>query len=311
MADLYGQISMNTMRILMVSLALAVAGCGEKGGTSQVAAKVNSSEITVSQISNELTKLPPVPQDKVGEARRAILGKLVEQQLFIQQAVSDKLDRTPRVVEDIDAAKRAILARAYLEKIASGVTQPTDEDARKYYDSNPALFAQRRVFSVQEYEIVPQKGLSELLKADIAKGDSFDVIGNELKAKNAKYAARTGLIVPEQAPLELLPKLAAIQDGQTGVIESPKSISVVHVVSSKSEPVEFKTASNAIKQYMMNQRVREAIDSELNRLKKEAKVEYLGQFAKAAPVEIPGPASDKGSGQPSGSDIANGVAGLK
>ncbi|HQT26682.1 MAG TPA: EpsD family peptidyl-prolyl cis-trans isomerase [Burkholderiales bacterium] len=297
--------------IAIVSAAMIIAGCGEKGGTSQVAAKVNSAEITVSQISNELTKLPPVPQDKAGEARRAVLGKLVEQQLFIQQAVSDKLDRTPKVVEDIDAAKRAILARAYLEKIASGVTQPTDEDARKYYDGNPALFSQRRIYSVQEYEIVPEEGLAEFLKASLAKGESLDGIGKDLKAKGTKFSERSGLIVPEQAPLELLPKLAAIQDGQTGVIESPKSISVVHVVSSKLQPVEFKTASNAIKQFMMNKRVKEAIDSEVGRLKAQAKIEYLGQFAKADSVrpEVPKPVSHVD--QPTGADIANGVAGLK
>lgn len=303
--------------IAAVSVAMIVAGCGEKGGATQVAAKVNSTEITVSQISNELNKLPPVPQDKAEEAKRAILGKLVDQQLFIQQAVADKLDRTPRVVEDIDSARRAILARAYLEKVVSGTTPPTDEEISKYYDAHPELFGQRRVYSVQEFEVVPRSGLADFLKGEVAKGSTLDQMAGELKARGDKFAAKSGVIVPEQAPLELLPKLAAIKDGQTGVIESPKSISVVHVVASKLEPVELKVAQNAIKQFLANKRAKEAIDAELGRLKGEAKIEYMGEFAKGSsekPEEKPAskvdaqPASGTQSG---GADLTKGLEGLR
>lgn len=303
--------------IAAVSVAMIVAGCGEKGGATQVAAKVNSTEITVSQISNELNKLPPVLQDKAEEAKRAILGKLVDQQLFIQQAVADKLDRTPRVVEDIDSARRAILARAYLEKVVSGTTPPTDEEISKYYDAHPELFGQRRVYSVQEFEVVPRSGLADFLKGEVAKGSTLDQMAGELKARGDKFAAKSGVIVPEQAPLELLPKLAAIKDGQTGVIESPKSISVVHVVASKLEPVELKVAQNAIKQFLANKRAKEAIDAELGRLKGEAKIEYMGEFAKGSSEKPEEKPASKVDAQPArgtqsgGADLTKGLEGLR
>ncbi|MBY0579211.1 MAG: EpsD family peptidyl-prolyl cis-trans isomerase [Burkholderiales bacterium] len=293
--------------IAVVSAAAMLAGCGEKGATSQVAVKVNSGEITINQLSSALSQIPNVAPEQVKQVKRIMLDKLVDQQLFVQQAITDKLDRTPKVVEEIDSARRAILARAYVEKVVSGTTPATTEDIGKYYDSHPELFAQRKVYNVQEYEVVPQPGLAASLKAEVSKGSSLDQIGVFLKAKGAQFSPRAGVITPEQAPLELLPKLKAIQDGQTDIIEGPNSISVMHVVASRPEPVDLKTAQDSIKKFLENGRAKDAVGAELKRLKGEAKIEYVGEFAKGAPVEPePKPVSEKAGS----TDVEKGVAGL-
>jgi len=67
---------------LIFALAIA-AGCGksdDKKAATQVAAKVNSDEITVHQINNVLARAPNVTPEVAQRAKREILDKLIDQQ---------------------------------------------------------------------------------------------------------------------------------------------------------------------------------------------------------------------------------------
>ena len=55
-----------------------------------------------------------------------------------------KLDRDPRVVQQLEAVRREVLARAYVEKVGEAAAKPTPEEIKKYYDEKPALFSDRR-----------------------------------------------------------------------------------------------------------------------------------------------------------------------
>ena len=115
---------MATIRSVAVASAviasLVLAGCGDKKDkpASQVAAKVNKGEISVHQINYVLQRQPGLKQEQAEEASKTALEKLIDQELAVQRATEMKLDRDPRVVQAIEAARRDILARFYLEKVA-------------------------------------------------------------------------------------------------------------------------------------------------------------------------------------------------
>src|SRR4051812_48453470 len=107
-----------------LALALAVAatllvGCGDKKkdkAATQTAAKVNKEEITVHQINFLLAQQRALPPEQAASANRAVLERLIDQELTLQKASDQKLDRDPRVVQQLEAARREIISRAYLEK---------------------------------------------------------------------------------------------------------------------------------------------------------------------------------------------------
>ena len=120
-------------------LAIA-AGCSKKDEAkpaSQVAARVNTDEITVSQINNVLARAQNLPPETAAKAKIEILDKLIDQQLAKQQAIANKLDRTPAVVQAIEAAKNESLARSSLENGASSLPKPTPAEIKKYYFDHP------------------------------------------------------------------------------------------------------------------------------------------------------------------------------
>ena len=156
------------MALLPVVLAAALAaGCGEKepaeGKATQSAARVNDTEITVHQINQILERQPGLRPEQADTASRNILEGLIDQQLAVAKAEEQKLDRDPQVMQLLEATRRNILARTYIERAAaSGAGTPTTEEIRKYFDEKPALFSQRKVYALQEFTVPtsPEQSLS-------------------------------------------------------------------------------------------------------------------------------------------------------
>lgn len=301
---------------LAVAAAILLSGCGdgkEKKAATQVAAKVNSSEISVHQINAVLAKAQGIPPEAAARLRREILDKLIDQQLAYDQGVEKRLERNPDVMMAIEAAKRDIVAKAWLDQVVAALPKPTDDEVRKYYADNPDLFSRRRVYNLQEITVESKLEILDDLKQMAAVGKSPDEIGAWLKGKGVQFKAGAGTRPAEQIPLEILPRLSQIKDGQTGVIQGPQSFLVVRVASSQAAPVDETAAKPQIQQFLYNQRVQQAVSDEIKKLKGSAKIEYLGEFAKlegASPPPAP-PAVPAAPAAQSGKHIEKGVAGLK
>jgi EpsD family peptidyl-prolyl cis-trans isomerase len=306
-----------TVSVIAIALAISMAGCskgGDKPKATQVAAKVNGSEISVHQVNALLSKLQGVPPEAAAKVRQEVLGKLVDQQLAFDQAVEKKLDRNPDVMMAIESAKREIVARAYLEQIVSAQSKPSEDEARKYYSENPYLFSQRKVFNLQEMMLPKDPGVRQELRGQIAAGKSMEDLAGWLKTKGVQFRAAAGNKPAEQVQLDILPKLAALNAGQTSLIEGEQNDFVVRVISAQAAPVEESVARPRIMQFLQNVNAQKVVEAEMARLKASAKIEYLGDFANgaAAPVEAkPQAAAAAPETKPAGPNIEKGVAGLK
>lgn len=311
-----------TLSILALSLALGLAGCGSKDDkkpASQVAAKVNAEEISVHQINFVLSRSGAgnVTPEQAPKVRREVLEKLVDQQLAVEQAIEKKLDRSPDVVMAIEAARREILARAYVDQLTGALAKPTAEEAKKYFSEHPQLFAERRVYNIQEIVLPASAGVASQLRDMITAGKPIEEIANWLKNKDIKFSGGSATRAAEQIPLDLLPKVHVLKDGQGMVIDGAEATTVMRVVASQSAPVTEAAALPRIQQYLGNQRASEAAASEFKQLKAKAKITYQGEFANAdgtaaAPAPTPAkPAAAAAKPAPAATNIEKGVAGLK
>jgi EpsD family peptidyl-prolyl cis-trans isomerase len=293
-------LSLSLFAILL--LALSVGGCSkdkEKKLATQVAAKVNGDEISVHQINNVLSRTQGIPPEMADKARREVLDKLIDQQLAVQQATEKKLDRSPDVMMAIEAAKQEILARAYFDQLLAAQAKPSVEEAKKYYADHPALFAQRRVYNLQEI-VMPAQGAPLAKLRELAANKPIDDIVKFLKEQNVRFSANAVTRPAEQVPLEILPKLAELKDGQTGVFEMPNVVSVLRIAASQSAVVDEATAVPRIQQFLANKAANEAVAAELKQLKDKAKIEIVADFSKAdanATANAAAPAAEPAKGE--------------
>ena len=272
--------------VATAGLALMLGACG--GGNkkdkpaSQVAAKVNKEEISVHQINFVLQQQRGLKPEQADAASRQVLERLIDQELALQKAQELKIDRDPRVVQQLEAAKREIIARAYIEKTGDAAAKPSAEDISKYYAAKPGLFKDRRIYSIQEIAIEAKPEQIETLRSKLQAAKSVTDFVEYLKANDFKFAGNQAVRPAEQLPLNMLDTFAKMKDGQAMLVPSTNGAQVIVLAGSKSEPVDVARAKPAIEQFLLNDAKRKLIESDVKNMRAAAKVEYVGKFAEGA-----------------------------
>jgi EpsD family peptidyl-prolyl cis-trans isomerase len=299
-------------------MAFGLAACGksdEKKPASQVAVKVNSGEVSVHQIGYVLQRTPNIKPEQADAAKKQILESLIDQELLVQQAVENKVDRNPNVLQAIEVAKREILARAYLEQQVTPKQKPSAQQVKDYYAGHPELFSARKVYRLEEVAFAGTPEALSIAKETLGAGKPVVELVAALKKQNIEAAGGVAVKPAEQIALELLPKLAQQKEGQPQLYEGNGKASVVTVLATKSEPVTEAQATPIIEQFLANKEKSERSRELLKGLRDKAKLEYVGEYAALAKGESAKPATPAqptpAATNKADEGINKGIAGLK
>ena len=286
---------MKKIALIVPALMLVMAGCSKhdeasKGG-SQVVAKVNGSEITVHQLNFALSKLGKLDQSQVKAASEKVLQQMVDMELLKQKSVDEKLDRDPNVLQVLEATKQQVLAQAYMQKVAAKQGTPSAADIQKFYDTHPELFSERNVYVIQEFAV--QDGTQHVseIEAGINAAKTPEDIAKWLQDNKYVFNVNASRKAAEQLPLELLKQLNALKAGDTLVVKSPQALVLLYLAKVDRQPVSFDNAKPVIQQFLVNSGQQTLIKNEVASLRKEAKVEFYGDFSKMTlNADTPAPA---------------------
>ncbi len=330
---MYRPLQRSVIQFMVLALVVLLAACGgddKKKPASQVAAKVNREEISVHQINAVLSRAGRLSPEQTEKASREVLDKLIDQELAVQKAIEKKLDRDPNVMQAIEAGRRQILSQAYLEQLTSSAAKPTPDEIRKYFDQHPELFSERRIYRLQEAAVAVGADRVAAVQEQVAKAKSLNELFAWLKANDIKFATNASTKAAEQLPMEVLPRLHQMKDGQVGLFANPNGLLLVQLVASQMAPLDLAAATPLIEQFTTNQRRGEIAAKEMANLRTAAKIEYQSSFAKpdadkkpaaeakpvaeakpaAAPASAAGPAPVPAKAI-SAESVSKGVAGLK
>ena len=277
--------------VLAAMAVLVLSACGPKkddvaadGAGGDVVAKVNGDELTAGQLTIAMQKQRGMRPDAGDAASRQVLDDLINEQIVAQKAVAAKLDKDPKVVAQIEAARRDILARRFVEAAAETGGKPTDDAIQKFYDSRPTMFGQRKVWTLQRLDIqAPDARRNEVVE-HVQSLKSPAQLTDWLKAQKLPFTTKQEQDGSEQLPPAVLEKLAALKDGESTVVPSQFGVTALTLVSSAAAPKPLADARPSIEQYLANQGRRELIMNLQKTIRDGAKVEYLGRFAALAPA---------------------------
>lgn len=277
--------------VLGVFACVALAACGNGSsskGATQLAAKVNGSEISVHLVNAQLARLGSVPEDQRQVATKRILEGLIDQQLLVDQAMDKKLDRDPDVLAAIEAARHQILAQAYLQKTLGAKAQVSDDEVKKYYADNSPLFGDRKVYRLREVSARVPAGQMDAFKTMAGKLKAIAEAAPWLRDNKIEFTANEAVRPAERLPMNSLKRLSQMKEGEIGIFEGDNgSVSLLQLVATQSAPVSEKDASPSIQQYLTTTRREQFARDELKRLRDTAKLEYVGDYAKLQPGTAP------------------------
>lgn len=267
---------------IAIACSIFLVSCGGSGGdkpATQVAAKVNGDEISVHQINNAMARSGATSPEQAKAASGQILERLIDQQLMIQKATENKLDRDAAIVTAIDNSRRQILAQAYMERTAATIDKPTPEEISKYYAEHPQLFAQRRVYRFQEFVAAVSPEQLKELQAQLEKTKNLNDVANWMKARNIPFSGNFSIRSAEQLPMDQLPRFQNMKTGEIAVFPAQNRVLVTQLAAVQEAPLSQKEATPFIEKYFLNQRRGERAAEEIKKLRASAKVEYVGAFA--------------------------------
>ena len=264
----------------VLGVAASLAGCGASKAPEQLIVKGDKFEVTLQEYDQLLRQMPPVTKEAVAPMRRMLLQQLIDEKLLAEAAVSAGMDDDPDNSQAIAAAKRSILAQAYLRNLTGKLPKADPRDVEAYYKAHPALFSNRRRFIVEEY----------VLKSDIPNlrsyTDALDhgdfntlaaVISNTIPFLQPAVVARFTDELPENR--DVLDKLTV---GSTIVYQSPGQLHLGRIQSITVEPLPLEAATGKIEQSLAAQRVTDIAQATVKTLRKSRNVEILNANLKQA-----------------------------
>lgn len=278
--------------VLLVAVGLSACG-GKEKRVGQALASVNGEEITVLQLNDELqhANVPAVQQET---ASKQLLESLIDRQLLQNEAVKDKIDRDPKVVQAIERAKALIIAQAYMQKRIGAIAKPTAAEVEEYFNKNPQYFSQRKQFDMRQL-LIATADMNDDLKAAMDRAKSLEEVAAWLDAHHVKFGRMQLSRTSADLAPELSAKLASMPAGQLFIVREGERTLLISLADIKDSPVVLAQATPQIEQFLFNKRNKDAAQAELKRLRASAKIEYLNKTEKsasasAAGVSVPVPA---------------------
>ncbi len=271
---------------LVLTLA-ALQGCHRMGDPSaRVAAKVNDDSISIQQVDYVLQQRQGLSVDDLKAEQTATVGRealdrLVDQQLVLQAAADDKVDRDPAVLQMIESARREIIANAYTRHLAETASAPNEAEVRQYYDSRPALFSQRRVYTLLETAFAATAAQQKALTAPVQAARNAGDVTALLKQAGLGFGTRQSTVAAEALPLSAVDAMARLGKGQSHLVPGEGQAHVLTILEVEVSPLTPSQARASIERYLVGERQRERVQQRIQALRDTARIEYLGRFAPA------------------------------
>ena len=270
-------------KILVLSMWLAVAmglySCGKpdiRKTSNHMAVRVNGEEVSVHQIDSVFARYSDMTPEQAGRSAALARERFIDQELLAQEALQARLNRDADVAKAVERARRQILAQAYIERAVISAPHASPEEVSKFYEENPALFAQRRIYRLLELVVSVSPDQLGALQDTVAGAKSLAEVVRWLDSHKLPFDAATSSRAAEQIPSNILRRLSEMRDGQIAVFSTPRGVSVVRLEQSAEASLSEKQATPSIERYLLNRKRLELAQTEVTRLRERAKIDYDG-----------------------------------
>jgi EpsD family peptidyl-prolyl cis-trans isomerase len=256
--------------IALMATCLGVSSCGlahkiikPKAPTGQVVARVDGKEITMLEMRSELTRLKITDLRAQKTAQTAVVSELVNRRILANAARKQGLDKSPEFAVQKQQVEDNLLITALEKKLVDAIPAPTPDEAQRYIAANPNLFADRRVFVVDQLRMT--KPSPETLK-ELAPLHSLEDVEKVLTQNKVASQRLTSKIDALQLDPRLLSSILALPDHEVFIIPNGDAVIANQIKSVTVEPFTGDAAVTFATKALTAQRKSDAVTKQFQSL---------------------------------------------
>lgn len=296
--------------VLLVIAAPLLSACGAgKAKQEKILAMVNGQPITETMLEEEAKSLPPYvqPMLETRAGREQFLESLITRDLLMQEAVRRGMDRREDIRERLSMARRSILLEALLRDVTENAPGLSEDALKKFYAANQESFRVSERVKVS-HVLFKDRAKAEGWARKAENGMPFEEIMKEAP-NDEGVAADLGFI--ERGKFDKAFEEAAFAAPAGKVTGPVRTVYGYHLIrTGEKRPAgmqAFDEVRGQIEAELREQAQREAFESLLAQMKKQAKIQVLAAPGGEGPPPVSGTPRVPGSAaQPAGSPAAGG-----
>ncbi len=243
---------------------------------SQAVARVNQVEITYGQFKSRLESIEkdrgPIPR----EMWKDLLRQMVQEEILLQGAISDGLDKEAAVTAKLEEARRRVLIEEWIRRRVMAQARVTDEEVRKRYEDSKPLFSTETVTT--SHIMVKTEAEAEAILKELQAGKDF---AEEAKAKSqdtgsAERGGDLGALRRGQTVPEFEEAAFRLQEGElSAVIKTEYGYHILKGGPHSTVVQPFDEVKDRIRQMLLQEKQRETFMALMADLEKQAKSEVF------------------------------------
>jgi len=277
---------------LMIGTALTLAACGGSGAKSgapkelekgQVVATVDGQDITVHELNAELQGVALPSGDRRKAVEQAALQQIINRRILANIAREQGIDKTPMYILQERRADEALLVQLLQRDVASKIPQPTRADAEKFISDNPNLFAQRKIYEIDQIQFEQPEDISRL--AAYEPLDTLDQIEQRLKEDGIKYRRAPAQLDTIGANPGLLAQINRLPAGEVFLIPTGRVVLANRIKEARVVPFGGDEATQYATRQLQGRELSESASKQFDEKIKKARdsVKYQTGYAPPAP----------------------------
>ncbi|HME38822.1 MAG TPA: hypothetical protein VKG63_07650 [Steroidobacteraceae bacterium] len=220
----------------------------------QIVAHIGEDVVSKSEFENEL-HLSNIPVDRQTDpaAMKRVLGDLVLRKYLAQNARRLHLDQKPSLVMNINRAQEQVLASAVIATMIAD--KPLLEvDIAKYIKDNPARFAERQLFILEQISL--EVGANSQVFIDANKAaKSLDEIDGRLALFGVPHSRSVVMVGSDDIPDEINETLQSRGDAEVLFTRSGNKATYISAHKARY-PLEGEAAAVVARQALRNERIK-------------------------------------------------------
>jgi peptidyl-prolyl cis-trans isomerase C len=281
-----------------VFVALCLFSCTKKEN-GKVLATIDNDKITMEEFNRELDKIPMNMKMAVAteSGKKSFLDNLIIKALLLREASKDKIEDEKEFQARLLDIKTQLLIESLLKKKITSDTRLSDEDIKKYYETNKDKFKKGKEINTRHILLKTEEEAKQI-REKLQSGEDFIELAKKYSIEpNAKTTGGEigfhpqGALLPEYE--EAAFKLTKV--GQvSGIVKSQYGYHIIRLEGTKPPSfVAFDEVKDFIKQQMLQEKQKEFVEKYIEELKKNAKItineNLLKEEKPATPEKTEGP----------------------